>query len=182
MRKVDIYVYGNIIFKNDAMSRKGGDIISNVSDKQVDISEAVVIKGDMLVKDVNFNKKLVCCSGDLMKRKSELTEMSDNIQQEVQEAAVDAVKYCLEEGDGFMSSYDCFYEGIIWIVNKPILERLRVNEAEKVKTLYSVLSEGLKRCHEDCICDALDLMEGIFDINTQSDESKNNKDQQNRIS
>ena len=174
MKKVDIYVYGNIIYKNDAMFHREGDIMSNVSDKQVDISEAVVIKGDMVVKDVNFNKKLVCCSGDLMRRKSELAEMSDNIQQEVHEAAIDAVKYCLEDGDSYMSCYDCFHEGIIWIVNRPIFERLRVDEAEKIKELHTVLSDGLKRCHEDCVCDALELMEDIFDLTAKGNESKNN--------
>ena len=41
-------------------------------------------------------------------------------------------------------------------------ERMTVDERNKIRKLYADLSEGLNRCHEDCVCDALESLEELF--------------------
>ena len=67
MKKVDLFVYGNIFFKRDVQAEKNGSVESSVSDTHIDLSDAIIVKGDMIVDDINFGKKIVCCTGDIIK-------------------------------------------------------------------------------------------------------------------
>ena len=42
-------------------------------------------------------------------------------------------------------------------------ERMTIEERNKVRKIYSDLIEGLNLCHEDCVCDAIEGLEEIFD-------------------
>ena len=73
MAKVDLYVYGNIISNGDVLTSANSEHLQKqwyVSDNEVDLSEAIIIHGDLVVDDINFGKKLVCCSGDIMAKKT----------------------------------------------------------------------------------------------------------------
>lgn len=41
-------------------------------------------------------------------------------------------------------------------------ERMTVEERNKVRKLYADLREALSLCHEECICEALEGLEGLF--------------------
>ncbi len=41
-------------------------------------------------------------------------------------------------------------------------ERMTIEERNKIRQLYADLSESLSNCHEDCVSDALESLEGIF--------------------
>lgn len=60
-----MYVYGNIISRGDISWNPAGDGYSMESDAQLDLSEAIIIQGDLVIDDINFGKKIVCCSGDI---------------------------------------------------------------------------------------------------------------------
>lgn len=65
MRKVDLYVYGNIISRNDIRWHPDGESYFIEPDTNLDLSEAIIVQGDMVVDDIYFGKKIVCCSGDM---------------------------------------------------------------------------------------------------------------------
>ena len=73
MKKVDLYVYGNIISNGDVLTSRDSKQIekqSYVNDNEVDLSEAIIIHGDLVVDEINIGKKFVCCSGDIMAKKT----------------------------------------------------------------------------------------------------------------
>ena len=72
MTKVDLYVYGNIISNGDFLTSVDSEDFekqSYVNDNEVDLSEAIIIHGDLVVDEINTGKKFVCCSGDIMARR-----------------------------------------------------------------------------------------------------------------
>lgn len=71
MTKVDLYVNGNIISNGDVLTRADAEYLQRqcyVSENEVDLSEAIIIDGDLVVDEINFGKKIVCCAGDIVKK------------------------------------------------------------------------------------------------------------------
>lgn len=57
---------------------------------------------------------------------------------------------------------NAFKMGVRWLMKQPLPERLNPDERERMKAVYSALSEGLDCCHDEHFYDSMEYIEKIF--------------------